>query len=143
MIDKQTLKTALLAAGCTKAEYEAAALANITADVITPADTMGLVIEPQGLTLDVQGNGVHENYQLTVEIFRQCAPETAADDNDPALRELLTLAKTFIHNLIRSGAYQKLPSVPVTKITERRYDANVVGWSLLLNLRPLDNGLNC
>ena len=143
MIDKQTLKTALLAAGCTKAEYEAAALANITADAITPADTMGIVIEPQGLTLDVQGNGVHENHQLTVEVFRQCAPESTADSNDAILRDLLTLCKTFIHNLVRSQLYQKLPSVPVTKITERRYDANVVGWSLLLNLRPIDNGLNC
>jgi len=138
------LKTNLLTAGCTIATYQTPQGANIAADQINPADIVGVVIEPTTVTLAVQGNGIHEQWPpITVEIFKQVAVEAPADDNETILNEILTIAKVFINNLVRSQYYLKIANVPCTKITEQRYDANVMGWSLSLTLKPVNSGQNC
>ena len=138
------LQTALTAAGCTLVLYEAAQLANVIADQSTPDDIVGLVLEPDTVTLDVRGNGIQEIYPPTVvEVFKQVRPEDTATHNEATLQELLTACKVFLHTIIRSGEFQKLEATVCTKITERRYDANVTGWSMALNVRPVENRQSC
>ena len=138
------LQTALTAAGCTLVLYEAAQLANVIADQGKPADIVGLALEPDSITLAVKGNGIQEVYPPTiVEIFKQVRTEDTALNNEAVLTELLTACKAFIHSIIRSGAFQKLDATPCTKITEGKYDANVIGWSMALNLRPVNNRQSC
>lgn len=124
--------------------YESAQLATVTTDRAQADSTVGMVIEPTTITLAVKGNGVQEVYPpITVEILKQVKPEDIAENNEATLQELLTVAKVFIYNLVRSGDYHKITDVPATKVQERRYDANLIGWSLALTLKPIDNALNC
>lgn len=138
------LQTALTAAGCTLVLYESTQLANVTLNSSKPTDVIGMVLEPDTLTLETKGNGVVETYPPTmVEILKQVRPEDTAVNNEETLQELLTIAKVFIYQLIRGGEFGKIPNVPATKVNERRYDANVLGWSLALSLKPLINALKC
>jgi hypothetical protein len=138
------LKTALTAAGCDVVLYESAQLANIIADESAREQIIGLVLEPADMQLDAAGNGVIEHYpRQVVEIFQQVRPEDTAEHNATTLENLLTVAKAFLYQLKRTGDFYRIPSVPVTKLTERQYDANVVGWSLTLDLKYIKNALNC
>ena len=138
------LQSALTAAGCTLVLYESTQLANVIADQSKPSDIVGLALEPDSITLAVKGNGIQEIYPPTiVEIFKQVRPEDTALNNEATLQELLTACKKFIHSLIRTGNFQKLDAVICTKITEKHYDANVIGWSMALNLRPIENRQSC
>lgn len=138
------LKTALTTAGCTLVLYEAPALANIQADRSDQSDIIGIVIEPTVINLIPRGNGIHEEYPpILVEVLKQAKPEDSAENNEAILNELLTICKQFIYNIIRSGVYHKIPAVPATKVLENRYDANVIGWSMALTLKPITNELNC
>ena len=138
------LKTSLTTAGCTLVLYEAPALANVMADQSNPADIIGIVIEPNVINLVPRGNGVHEEYPpILVEVLKQVKPEDSAENNEATLNELLTICKVFIYNIIRSGVYHKVPAVPATKVLESRYDANVIGWSMALTLKPITNAENC
>jgi hypothetical protein len=141
---RTTLQTALTAAGCTLVLYESTQLANVTLDSSTPASIVGLVLEPDTLTLELKGNSIQETYPPTVvEILKQVRPEDLAINNEATLQELLTIAKAFIYQLVRGGAFAKIPNVPVTKVFEKRYDANVIGWSLALTLKPVVNAQKC
>lgn len=141
---RTALTTALTAAGCTRIIYESAQLANIAADAALVADVVGIILEPDGMTLELRGNGVHERYAPTiVEVVKQVIPEDTAANNEATLQAMLTVCKLFITSVVRTGAFQKVPNVPLTKVTERRYDANVLGWSMTLDLQPITNALNC
>jgi hypothetical protein len=140
---KDKLKTALTAAGCTLVVYESTQLANIITDQSHQTDIIGLALEPQNFTLEQAGNGVQERYQATVEILKQVLPEDTAEHNEATLQSLLTVAKLFIHSLTRTGSFYRIPSVPITKVTEKQYDANVIGWSLALDLKYVGNANNC
>jgi hypothetical protein len=138
------LQTALTTAGCTLVLYESAQLATVTTDRVTQTDTVGLVIEPDTVTIEARGNGLHEHYPAhVVEIFKQVKPEDLAANNEATLAAMLAVAKAFVRELIRTDAFAKIPSVVCTKLTEQRYDANVLGWSLVLDLQPLVNEMNC
>jgi hypothetical protein len=138
------LQTALTAAGCTLVLYESAQLANVTLDPSKPDDLIGMVLEPATLVLLTGGNSIAEQYPPTVvEILKQVRPEDTAVNNEATLQELLTIAKAFIYQLIRSKAFAKIPNVSATKILESRYDANVIGWALALTLKPLVNENKC
>ena len=141
---KDLLIAALGTAGCTVTYYENDQLANVKLDQLSPDDVCGMVIEPQTLTFEVRGNGVTEHYPpIIVEIVKQVRPEDTADNNYATLSSLTTVAKAFVFALIRSGDFKKIRSITATKITERKYDANVIGWSLPIDLQPITNSLNC
>ena len=141
---KDLLITALDTAGCTVTYYENDQLANVKLDALAPDDVCGMVIEPQTLTFEVRGNGVTEHYPpIIVEIIKQVKPEDTADNNYATLTSLTAVAKAFVYALIDGGNFKKIGSIPATKITERKYDANVIGWSLALNIQPIENNLKC
>jgi hypothetical protein len=101
-------------------------------------------MEANTMTLKTGGNGINKVFPLTyVEILKQVKPEDTAENNKATLDALADVASAFVLALIRSGLYQKIPDVIATKVTERRYDANVLGWSLPINLQPITNKLNC
>jgi hypothetical protein len=142
MIDH--LKSTLTAAGCTLVIYENDQIANIQLDQSKPDDIIGVIIEPSTITFETTGNGVNELFPpLYVEILKQSQPEASAETNRVTLDALRVVCRGFIHSLIRSGLYKKIPNVPAVKINERKYDANVIGWQLSLTLRPIDNRVNC
>lgn len=142
MIDH--IKTTLTAAGCTLVAYESEQMSDIFTDQSNPNDIIGIVKEPDIVTFEVKGNGVTERFPpLYVEILRQCDPERPAEINRAMLESLRIVCRAFITGLIRSGKYTKITDVVATKITERKYDANVIGWSMALNIKEIENKLNC
>jgi hypothetical protein len=138
------LKTALTAAGCTLVVYENAQLANIITDQAHADDIVGLVLEQQNMTLETAGNGVREHYApAVIEVMAQVRPEDTAEHNAALLENLLTVAKKFIYQLIRTGDFAHIAPVPATSIPESRYDANVIGWHLEPDLLLISNLNNC
>lgn len=140
----QKLKTALTAAGCTLVLYESKELAGVITDRTLQTDIVGLILEPSSVNLEVKGNGVHEHYPpVTIEIMKQAPIEDTAENNQTALESLLSVCKVFITTLIASGDFKKITSINATKILENRYDANLIGWSIPLDLYYLENKNNC
>ena len=138
------LKTILTAAGCTSVLYEAKELANIIADQALQSDIIAVIIQPTEVTLEVKANGVHEHYPpVMVEIMKQVPLEDSAENNEVTFVALLEICKAVIGGLIDSGDYKKITSLKVSKILETRYDANVIGWAMPLDLFYLENKNNC
>ena len=139
-----TLKTQLTAAGCTLVFYENEQLANVITDQINQGAIVGMIIEPSMAIFEVKGNGVTPRFPpVIVEIMQQVKPEDTAEHNRTAFEDLTAIASKFVYLLVRSEEFAKITDVPATKITENRYDANVIGWSLSLNLKYISNALNC
>lgn len=138
------LKAALTTAGCTAVLYESKELAGIITDRSLQTDIVGLILEPTSVRLETKGNGVQEHYPpVTIEIMKQAPLEETAENNQAALESLLVVCKAFILALIATGKYKKINSVDATRILESRYDANLIGWSLPMDLYYLENKTNC
>lgn len=139
-----TLKTALTTAGCTLVFYESTEMVNTLTDQSKPEDIIGIVKEPDTMTFGITGNGVRRSFPLTViEILKQVGAEAGAENNLVALEACTSIAEILIHNLIDSEEYKKITEVVALKISEKRYDANVIGWALSLNLQRIDNKIPC
>jgi hypothetical protein len=139
-----TIKTLLTTAGCTKVIYEAKEIANLRTDESGPADIIGLAIQPDTINLNIKGNGIQEEYiPYRVEIMQQVNLEDSADNNEEKYTYLFQIAERFVLLLIGSEIFQKMDTIPATKIPETKYDTNPIGWSLELTLKPLENQLKC
>lgn len=138
------IKTLLTTAGCTKVIYESKELANLLTDQSNANDVLGLAIQPDSITLNIVGNGIQEAYlPYRVEIMQQVRLEDSAENNEAKLTYLFQIAERFVLLLINSQIFQKIPVVTATKIPETKYDTNPIGWSLELQLKPMENQLNC
>lgn len=137
------LKTALTSAGCSLVLYESSQMSGIVTDQSKQNDIVGLVIEPNTVKLEVKGNGVHEHYPVTVEIMKQVKQEDMAENNETTLNNLLSVVKAFITVLVASGDFKKIQSIEVVKIQETRYDANLIGWTVPLDLYLVENNNTC
>jgi hypothetical protein len=137
------LKSILTDAGCTLVLYESSQLANLLTDQSKPGDIIGLILQPNDVTLEVKANSIIEHYAPErIEILKQVRLEDSAENNEQTLEYLLAICKDIILLLIASGDYKKITTMVVTKILETRYDANVIGWSMPLDLYYLENK-NC
>lgn len=142
---KAKLVTILAASGCTKVFYEQDKLANLIIDQGLQTDIIGLITQPNELTLEVKANAILEHYPpYIIEIMQQVSLEGDADDltvtsNEVKLQQCLDICKQIIVRLIATAEYQKLMPCTLTKIQETKYDANVIGWSMPLNLTRLLN----
>ena len=142
---KAKLVTILAASGCTKVFYEQDKLANLIIDQGLKTDTIGLIIQPNELTLEVKANAILEHYPpYIIEVMQQVSLEGDADDlsptsNEVKLQQCLDICKEIIVRLIATAEYKKLMPCTVTKILETKYDANVIGWSMPLDLTRLLN----
>jgi len=134
------LKQILIDSGCTLVIYEQDKLANLKTDRSDQFDIVGLIIEPNDIQLEVKANAIHEHYNpLTIEVLQQVRLEDDADNNEVQLQALLDLCKQIIVRLIALAEFKTLTPVTVNKIPESKYDANMIGWSIPLNLYYLLN----
>jgi hypothetical protein len=130
-----TLKQILIDAGCTLVLYESDKIANLKTDKSDQFDIVGLIIQPNQVTLEVKANSIIGRFNpFYIEIFQHVELEDAADVNEIRLQECLDVCKQIIVRLIATGQFKKLQSVTLTKIQETKYDANVIGWALPLDL---------
>lgn len=134
------LKTILAASGCTLVVYDQEQLANLYTDQSNSTDTVGIIMRPAELVLEVRANAIAEHYSpLYVEILKQAALEEKAEENEAMLQELLDTCKEFIVRLIADAEFKTLLPVRVVRILEPKYDANLIGWQLPLDLYYLHN----
>jgi len=137
------LQVLLLDSGCTFVPYETDNLSNIRTDESTPADVVGLVIQPNEVVLQVKANAITEQPIITVEILKQVRPEDLTYNDESTLEDLLIICKTFIYKAIASKIFLKVKDVTITKIKESKYDANLIGWSIPINWVMIKNEDHC
>lgn len=134
------LKQILQDSGCTLVLYEQDKLANLYTDQSHQDDIVGLVIQPNEVTLEVRANAIMERFPpINIEIMKQVRLEDAADNNEVVLQALLDICKEVILRLIARAEFKKITTMTVFKIPERKYDANVIGWSMPIDLTYLQN----
>jgi len=134
------LKTILADSGCTLVIYEQDKLANLWTDQANQLDTVGVIMQLNELRLEVKANAILEHYdKLTIDIMRQVRLEDKADNNEVDLQQLLDICKEIIVRLIATGEFKTIVPVQVFKILETKYDANTIGWTMILNLTYLKN----
>jgi hypothetical protein len=134
------LKTILSASGCTLVVYEQDKLANLYTDQSNQGDTVGVIFQLNSVELVVKANAILERYNpLVIDIVQQVKLEDAADNNEVALQDLLDTCKEIIVYLIHEAEFKTILPVTVTKVPETKYDANVIGWTMSLDLTYLKN----
>jgi hypothetical protein len=134
------LKQILIDSGCTFVLYESDKLANLYADRSDQSDIVGIIIQQNTITLEVKANAILEHYPpVVIEILAQVRLEDKAEHNEVRLQELLNICKEVIVRLIASAQYKQIKPLTLTKIQETKYDANLIGWSMPLDLTYLLN----
>jgi hypothetical protein len=134
------LKTILADSGCTLVIYEQDKLANLQTDQSNQLDIIGVIFQLNRMRLEVKANAILEHYPfLTIDIIQQVQLERAADVNEVKLQALLDICKEIIVRLIAEAEFKTLLPVDVEKVLETKYDANVIGWSMSLDLTYLKN----
>jgi len=134
------LKTILNSAGCTLVLYESSQLANILTDQSNQTDVIGLILQPTDVDLDIKANAIPEHYNpIIIEILKQVRLEDLAENNEATFDALLQICKKVILYLIDSEDFKKIQPMKLTKILETKYDANVIGWTMPLDLYYLHN----
>jgi len=134
------LKTILNASGCSLILYESKELANLLTDQSDQNDIIGLILQTDTVILETKANALPEHYpNLTIEILQQVRLEDFADTNETKYQECLDTCKEIILRLINSAVFKHFGSPTLTKVMETKYDANVIGWSMPLDLYYLHN----
>jgi uncharacterized Zn finger protein len=134
------LKQILIDSGCTLVLYESSQLANLLTDQSNQLDKIGLLLQLDSVILETKANALPEHYtNLTIEVLKQVRLEDLAENNEVKFQECLDTCKEIITRLIASGQVKHFPSPTLTKILEPKYDANVIGWSMPLDLYYLHN----
>lgn len=141
----------LTASGCTHIMYEAKQLTNIIADESLQAEIIGLILEPDNITLEVKANAIMEHFPpVVVEVLKQVRLEDKATNNEVLMDDLLIVCKKIVLNIIGASqnkapfagldiCFKKIVPISVTKVLETKYDANMIGWSMPLDLTYLHN----
>jgi hypothetical protein len=134
------LKQILVDSGCSLVLYESSQLANLLSDQSNQTDKVGLIIQLDTVVLETKANALPEHYpNLTIEVLKQVRLEDLAENNEVKFQECLDTCKEIITRLIASGQVKHFTSPTLTKILEPKYDANVIGWSMPLDLYYLHN----
>ena len=134
------LKQILADSGCTLVLYDQQQIVNLFTDRSDQFDTVGIIIQPDIITLEVRANAIAEHYNpLIIEVVKQVRLEDKAELNETKLQECLDTCKEIIVWLIALAEFKTITPVNVIRILENKYDANVIGWSMALNLYYLKN----
>lgn len=134
------IKQVLTDAGCTLVIYEQQQLINLYTDQSRPVDIIGHIIRPVAVNLEVKANAIHEHYNpLTIEILQQVSLEDKAENNEVQLQTLLNICKQVVIRLIAMAEFKTILPVTALRVLENKYDANVIGWAINLNLYYLLN----
>lgn len=120
--------------------YDQEQLVNLYVDQSKPPDVIGIYFEPNEVTLEVRANAIHEHYNpFKIEILQQVSLEDKAENNEATLQTLLNICKEVIIRLIAEAKFKTIVPVTAYKILEKKYDANVIGWGMNLNIYYLFN----
>jgi hypothetical protein len=134
------LKQILADSGCTLVLYDQQQIVNLFTDRSDQFDTVGIIIQPDVITLEVRANAIAEHYNpLIIEVVKQVRLEDKAELNETKLQECLDTCKEIIVRLIVMAEFKTILPVNAVRILESKYDANVIGWSINLNLYYLLN----
>lgn len=134
------LKQVLADSGCTLVLYDQQQIVNLFTDRSDQFDTVGIIIQPDVITLEVRANAIAEHYNpLIIEVVKQVRLEDKAELNETKLQECLDTCKEIIVRLIALAEFKTIIPVNAVRILESKYDANVIGWSINLNLYYLLN----
>jgi hypothetical protein len=139
------IKQILTDSGCTLVIYEQDKLANLYTDQSDQFDIIGVIMQPNEITLEVKANAILEHYNpLTIDIISQVRLEDTADNNEVRLQQLLDICKDIIVRLIYDSQLNplegfKFKPLTITKVLETKYDANVIGWTMPLDLIRFKN----
>ena len=137
---KYELKQILADSGCTLVLYDQQQIVNLFTDRSDQFDTVGIIIQPDVITLEVRANAIAEHYNpLIIEVVKQVRLEDKAEVNETKLQECLDTCKEIIVRLINLAEFKTILPVNAVRILENKYDANVIGWSIALNLYYLLN----
>ena len=108
------LKQILQDSGCTLVLYEQDKLANLYTDQSHQDDIVGLVIQPNEVTLEVRANAIMERFPpINIEIMKQVRLEDAADNNEVVLQALLDICKEVILRLIARAEFKKITTMKI------------------------------
>lgn len=134
------LKQVLADSGCTLVLYDQQQIVNLFTDRSDQFDLVGIIIQPDIIALEVRANAIAEHYNpLIIEVVKQVRLEDKAEVNEAKLQECLDTCKEIIVRLIALAEFKTILPVNAVRILESKYDANVIGWSINLNLYYLLN----
>lgn len=138
------IESQLTAIGCDRIIYEAEGLANLKADQIKPDELVGVIIQPDEVVLEARANSVFVRQSiLRVQILKQTDPVSLSEKSHDILVETLERCKQFINALIETGEFKKITSIPARKVMETSYDANMIGWMMMIDMTRLLNDELC
>ncbi len=140
----ETLKQVVSDSGCTIVIYEQRQIVNLRTDIGIPSDIIGVIVQPDNGVLEVHANSIQEHWNpLYIEVLKQITSmEEPADDHEAMLQTLLDICKQIITRLIITAEFKKVTPVRINKIVESKYDANLIGWVMTLDLYYLENRVN-
>lgn len=134
------LKEILKDSGCTLVVYEQRQLTNLYTDQSNPLDIVGIIHRPDSILLEVRANAIQEHYNpMVIEVIKQVTLEEFADVNEDMMQELLEICKQIIVRLIMSAGFKTITPVPTDRVLENRYDANLIGWAMNIDLWHIEN----
>jgi chaperone required for assembly of F1-ATPase len=133
------LQQILTDCGCSLLLYESDKLANLLTDQSNQYDIIGLVLQVNDMTLSGKANATTQRYKQTIEIMKQVRLEDTAANNEATLESLVNVCVCIRKELIALAIFKQIGDIELTKILETKYDANVLGWSMALDLTYLNN----
>lgn len=134
------LKTVLTDSGCTLVIYDQSQLVNLFMDQSDMLDVVGVIVQPDTIILEVKANAIHEHYNpLVIEVCQQVRAEEKAEFHELKLQECLDICKQIIVRLIGMTEFKTITPVTAIRVLESKYDSNIIGWSIALNLYYLLN----
>ena len=134
------IKNILTASGCDLVIYEQSQLVNLQTDLSDSTTIVGVIIVPDSLLLEVRANAISEHYDpLVIEILQQARLEDSGDNNASTWFALKQITKEIIVRLIAEATFKTITPVRINRIIERKYDANLIGWSMNIDLYYLYN----
>ena len=134
------LKDILTASGCTLVIYEQARLANLYTDQSDQDSIIGVIAQLDSMILENKANAIMEHYNpLYIEVSKQVAMQDQADNNEVVFQALLEICKQIVVRIIGEATFKIGSPITASKIPESKYDANVLGWILALDIKYLNN----
>lgn len=140
---KSDISSCGLAAGADLFHYERINLENQVIDEVIPGSHVCFMQEVNTVNMTTDSNGISEGVTVSVSFISQANYKELASYNEDLMNELLEMCRKFMIELVKTGNYQKVISIPWVKFEETVFDANYIGWTANFNLTPRDGYTEC
>lgn len=138
---KNDLKKLVIESGANTVIYERNDMTNVEID--HHVGMIGIIKEITSIELPEEGNGIGEEVNLSVSFVKQVEYSDKADNNATVMNACLTACKSLLMKIIYDSKYTLSNKASVTKVPERRYDSNVIGWELGVKVKLRDGYIEC